>query len=218
MSLLDELKSNPLLRPIKPLARRFADTADIATRHLRSSMTPFALTRYDNLHLGCGPRKIEGWANVDLYGFGNITWDLRKPLPVKPRSIQFIYSEHFIEHIPRDAALKLMKNCRNLLTSDGVIRLSTPSLRRLAEDYVARKFPELPKETWNPTTLCSMVNEGMRSWGHQYLYDEEELALLLSQAGFSDLKRAEWGNSEHLQLRGLETRPYHGDIIIEARA
>jgi predicted SAM-dependent methyltransferase len=71
---------------------------------------------------------------------------------------------------------------------------------------------------WFPATLCRMVNEGMRCWGHVFLYDEAELVALLSECGFRDIRRVKWGESDHSELRGLESRPDFGDLIVEARA
>ena len=146
---------------------------------------------------------------------GNIIWDL-KPLPLKNHSIRLIYSEHFIEHISRDEALRLLRNCRALLADAGVLRISTPDLRRLAQDYRAGNIPVMPHVAWRPATPCAMINEGMRLWGHQFIYDEEELTSLLNAAGFSVVRRVRWRQSEHPELRNLETRPDFGDLILEA--
>jgi predicted SAM-dependent methyltransferase len=62
-----------------------------------------------------------------------------------------------------------------------------------------------------------MVNEGMRLWGHVFLYDEPELFSLLRECGFSDIRRVKWGESDHPELRGLESRPDFADLIVEAR-
>jgi predicted SAM-dependent methyltransferase len=45
-----------------------------------------------------------------------------------------------------------------------------------------------------------------RWWGHQWLYDWEELERRLKQAGWKKIYRAKWGKSEHIDLQGLEIR------------
>ena len=45
----------------------------------------------------------------------------------------------------------------------------------------------------------------MRDSGHQYLYDFEELALRLREAGFGDVRRLPLGESDDPALRDLET-------------
>lgn len=56
----------------------------------------------------------------------------------------------------------------------------------------------------------------MRFWGHQFIYDETELIILLKEAGFLNVRRMPWRESEHPELRNLETRPYFDDLILEA--
>lgn len=178
--------------------------------------TPAALRTFDRLHLGSGPRQIEGWANVDLEGEDNLLWDLRDPLPLPDACISFVYSEHFIEHISRDDALRLLREARRVMKPGAVIRISTPDMRVLAQNYLAGETVKMEHGGWFPETPCQMINEAMRKWGHTFLYDEPELRRLVGEAGFTKIERAAWSKSDHAELRGLETRPDFGDLIIEA--
>lgn len=59
------------------------------------------------LHIGCGTVYKEGWINIDNNSDNNIKkldfmWDLRKPLPLPENSVDFIYNEHFLEHLTAD--------------------------------------------------------------------------------------------------------------------
>lgn len=200
-----------MLNPIS-LARRAKRRA---VHELRRRKTPAALAGATKLHLGCGDRILPGWANIDIDGRGTLVWDLLDPLPIPPSSIAFVYSEHFIEHISRDDALRLLRHVRRIIRPGGVVRVSTPDLRHLAEDYLAGR---LTKDLlgWSPPTLCRMVNEGMRLWGHIFLYDEPEIVDLFHEAGFRTVRRVEDGASERAELRGLESRPIGGNLIVEA--
>jgi predicted SAM-dependent methyltransferase len=173
------------------------------------------MRRYDRLHLGCGPRRLPGWANVDISAEGEIVWDLRKPLPVS--TVRFVYSEHFIEHIDRPDAVSLLANVRRVLAPDGVLRVSTPDLAEAVADYHAGKLPSMPEHGWEPQSLCQMLNDSMREWGHRFVYDELELRAVLAEAGFTRVKRVAHGESDVPELRGLESRPDFGDLIFEAR-
>jgi hypothetical protein len=62
-----------------------------------------------------------------------------------------------------------------------------------------------------------MLNEALHLWGHQFVYDEPELTRLFEQAGFTDIRRMNWRESDIPEFVGLETRPYLGDLILEAR-
>ena len=172
---------------------------------------------FDKLQLGAGPNPLPGWGNVDLIG-ENLRWDLTRPLPLKSRSIKFVYSEHFIEHVTRDQAVMILTNCRKAMVSGGVIRLSTPDLKKLVSDYLEGHLIRMEHGEWYPKTLCGMVNEGVRDWGHQFIYDEPELRAVLEESGFTQIERVRWGESRHPELSGLETRPDFADLIVEAVA
>jgi predicted SAM-dependent methyltransferase len=185
---------------------------------LRRLRTPSRIKRYDKLHLGSGGRLLEGWANLDINGLGGLVWDLRKPLPLTKAQVRFVYTEHFIEHIERNDAVRLFSHARKVMAPGGVLRVSTPDLVKLVDDYRAGKVVRMEHGGWFPETPCRMVNEGMRMWGHTFVYDEAELTGLLRECGFKETKRVQWGESEHPELRNLESRPDFGDLILEARA
>lgn len=176
-----------------------------------------ALAAHTRLHLGCGRNVLAGWANVDAEGGdGVIAWDLRRPLPAADASFDYVFSEHFIEHVTRDEALRLLRECVRVLKPGGVLRTSTPDLRKLVSEYLAGRLDEWRDVEWLPATPCRLLNEGMRSWGHQFVYDEPELRLLLAEAGFVAVERVAWRESTHTALRAIECRPLHAEIIVEA--
>lgn len=169
------------------------------------------------LHLGCGDNLLQGWANIDFNAnAGVIGHNLTRPLPLEANTIEFIYTEHFIEHITRDEGVSFVTDCYRVLKPGGVLRISTPNLRRLIDDYLSGSTDEWKEWDWAPETSCQMVNGGMRLWGHQFVYDHDELERLLGEAGFNSTNRTGWRESQYEELRGLETRKYYDDVILEA--
>ncbi len=169
-----------------------------------------------NLHLGSGSVRLDGWVNVDLDApEADMHMDLREPLSFEDSSVAFIMNEHFIEHLTREEALSFLRECRRVLRPDGVLRLSTPDLKFLTERYLSGALDEW-EGLWMPATLCRMMNEGMRSWGHQFLYDRDELSGIPAEAGFADVRYVAWRESARAELAGLEARPFHGELIVEA--
>lgn len=169
------------------------------------------------LHLGCGGNLLPEWANVDFNGnAGVIGHNLTRPLPLKADTIEFIYTEHFIEHITREQGISFLSDCYRVLKPGGVIRISTPNLHRLVDDYLKGPTPEWETWDWAPGTPCQMVNGGMRLWGHQFVYDHAELTLVLDGIGFREIMKKPWRESERPELCGLETRPFFDDVILEA--
>ena len=168
------------------------------------------------LHLGSGTVRHEGWLNVDLDApSADLHLDLTQPLPFDSGSVEFIVNEHFIEHVARTDALGLLKECHRVLCADGVLRLSTPNLKFLTVCYLSRKLDEW-EGLWMPANPCLMMNEGMRSWGHQFMYDADELRALLLESGFADVRFVGWRESAVPELANLEARPFHGELIAEA--
>lgn len=169
------------------------------------------------LHLGCGTNILPGWANIDIDGPSAVLkWDLTQPLPLQAGTVRFIFNEHFIEHITQPEAAALLRECYRLLVPGGVLRISTPSLRKLIEEYLLNQTTEWINVDWHPATPCQMLNEGMRLWGHQFLYDATELKSLLRVCGFAEIVDVGWRESLHGELRNLECRPFHDEIILEA--
>jgi predicted SAM-dependent methyltransferase len=218
MTLTAFLKQTPLSGPLRFIKRSAVNVLAASSDQVSGLFSAKRMLRFDKFHLGSGPRNLPGWANLDIAGKGNIIWDLRRPLPLAAGSIRYIYTEHFIEHIPRADALVLLKNCRHALGRSGLIRISTPNLRFLCELYIKGELPDASAVGWFPATPCIMVNEAVREWGHLFIYDAEELSALLREAGFTNVSYKAWGESEHAELRGLESRPFYNDLILEASA
>jgi len=168
------------------------------------------------LHLGCGDRLLDGWVNIDLQQKeGVVSCDLRQPLPFDTDTILYIYSEHLIEHLNRYDGANLLRECYRVLFKDGArIRISTPDLAYLVDGYMKGDLTRYSKVGWMPKSKAQMLNEGMHEWGHQFLYDEQELITLLHETGFKEITRLRGRGSGF--LAGIESRPDCNDLIIEA--
>ncbi len=170
------------------------------------------------LHLGCGPNHMDGWVNIDLEAEyePDLVHDLSTGLPYADDSVDLVYSEHFFEHLPLAAGYALMQECHRVLRPGGVLRIAMPDLESLARAYLGdwrdqawvAAFPRID-------TAARMLNIGMREWGHEYVYDLEDLMLRLRSIGFSDVRPAPWGVSRHAELQARETR---ADSILVAEA
>jgi predicted SAM-dependent methyltransferase len=170
------------------------------------------------LHLGCGPVIHKGWVNIDNQRYPGVdkVLDVTQKMPFD--NVDFIFAEHFIEHLSFPDALKLMRECRRALRDDGVLRLSTPNL-----DWVWITHYRLDAPEQLTLEDCFRLNRAFRGWGHQFLYNETTLIASLAEAGFSKFERVQYGESRHEALRGLERHersPDYGTLpdilIIEA--
>lgn len=175
------------------------------------------------LNVGCGTDYKKGWINIDNNSDENITkldlnWDLRNPLPFADESVDYIFNEHFIEHLTVDEGKAAVQDFMRVLKPGGVLRMATPDLEVTVDKYI-----NLPLSK-DPTirrfglefikTRAERLNISFRWWGHKWLYDWEELSRRIEEAGFSNFKRCSINKSEHQALRKLETRD-ESKLIIE---
>jgi predicted SAM-dependent methyltransferase len=172
------------------------------------------------LHVGCGPNIRRRWLNTDRRIFGDadgglspagrivrasseryreryfLSHDALAPYPIEDGVFEYAYSEHFIEHVPREGAVAWLREIHRLLRPGGFLRLSTPDLRKYVEGYLepdgaffARRrelLENMPpfRDAVVPDTRGFIVNQIFRFFGHQWVYDLEEIRSAAADAGF----------------------------------
>jgi predicted SAM-dependent methyltransferase len=171
------------------------------------------------LHIGCGDIYFPGWVNIDLNsGKADLTYDIRNQLPYEENMVDFIYSEHVIEHFNREDGLRLLADFYRILKHNGVVRVATPDL-----DYIVFKYCFFWwKQDWIKKygyewikTKAEMMNISFREWGHQYIYNNEELTRRLHETGFRNICRKKNNKSTYNELKNRETRN-DSKLILEA--
>ena len=194
------------------LVRAWHTLARKRRQRARTTMTRHEVER---LHIGSGPLVRPGWTNIDIEyhpGVAHVL-DVRDGLPFA--HAQYVYAEHFIEHLTYDEGFRFLKECRAAMRADGVLRLSTPNL-----DWVhATQYG-----SGNAVQDCFAMNKAFRGWGHQFLYNLGTLTASLQAAGFAEIIACRYGESADPNLRGLERHEVSADsaalphvIVVEAR-
>ena len=167
------------------------------------------------LHLGCGRNILGGWINTDYNTAkfsGSDYLDVTKKFPYDNNSVDYIFSEHMIEHISYQDGKFMLEESFRVLKSGGKIRISTPDLKfliklynedktELQKRYIEYSFKEY-KLDGNSDTF--VINNFHRDWGHIFIYDEKTLKSLFESIGFFDLKCYGLMESDDEELRGLE--------------
>lgn len=191
--------------------------ARLARRKLRRFPRPY------KLHLGCGSVRFDGWINVDLDWRDDavdLAWDLTAALPLEDASCQMIYCEHVLEHFPIEQGVSFLRDCHRVLQDGAVLRVAMPSLDVILEKAVASDWRNQDWLSWPEyqfiRTRAEMLNVCFHWWGHQWLYDREELHRRLQEAGFSRIEDVAWGESSTPELENRETRK-DSLLICEAR-
>lgn len=169
------------------------------------------------LHIGCGTVYKDGWINIDNNSDNNIArldlaWDLHYPLPFSDNTVDFIFHEHFLEHLDVASGLRALTDFRRVLKVGGIMRVAIPDLQGIIAAYQDADWIQNNKEFLQKyglgfvKTNAEMLNINMRAWGHQWLYDWEELERRLKEVGFSFVKQEQIYMSDSHDLQNLETR------------
>jgi predicted SAM-dependent methyltransferase len=120
--------------------------------------------------------------------------DITEPLPFEDGSVDWVYAEHLIEHVPLLDAIGWLAEVRRILAPGGLLRITTPDLRAYAAGYLAEdeKFFARHRRILSvmrvgppmPDRRAFMVNQIFYLYGHRWIYDHDELRYALTQAGY----------------------------------
>jgi predicted SAM-dependent methyltransferase len=175
------------------------------------------------LHIGCGTNYFNGWTNLDNNSDNNITkvdisHDMRNPLPFGDSTVDFIYNEHFLEHLTVGDGQKVIRDFMRVLKTGGVLRISVPDLAKTVDKYLHVGLKDDPVVIRfglsHIKTRAERINMAFRAWGHKWLYDQEELERRLREAGCTNIKKCDFMRSEYRELTNIETRD-ESSLIME---
>ena len=175
-------------------------------RYLLPAHSPNGATR---LHLGCGPKYLPGFFNIDgnLFNKLDLWLDVRNGLPFPANSVDSIYSTHMFEHFYSDELELLLRECLRVLKPGCGIRLIVPNLESAIKAYsqgqsawfydsFPRHFDSLGGRFSN-FVFC----DGQHRTAFDFTYLEE----VLRKAGFREVERSAEGQS---RLCGSDVPPY----------
>ena len=207
-------------------SRGGASDRRLVAEHLATSTAP-------RLHLGCGTRLLDGWLNSDFSprSTDSIRIDATQPLPFDDSTFEYVYSEHMIEHLQRSDGERLLGEITRVLRPGGRVRISTPDLDRLialfrpAELHTEdeRRYIELiaTKSITDidpaSATAVHVLNNNVRDWGHQFLFDAATLRGAMASAGLVAIEQFALQESNDPMLAGLanESRMPPGLVAFE---
>ncbi|HEY9564740.1 MAG TPA: methyltransferase domain-containing protein [Nocardioides sp.] len=214
---------NPRLRAI---ARTAVATVNhpVAKRRIISTLADAA--RPLKLEIG-GTAKRPGWVVTNVSAVTRNYLDATATWPLEDDSVEFVYSDNVIEHIPLEPGRAMLREAARCLRPGGVIRLVTPDIRHHIELYLAGVVPaETPAgKHYSSMGLTvehplDLVRIPIGEFGHHtgYVYDFETLKAELEAAGFRDVVRCPLGESSHAALAGMDQRGVSGDAQMALEA
>jgi predicted SAM-dependent methyltransferase len=196
---LERGRAVQLLRRVSPFelrqAAKMRGTVLLAPIERRKARRLLADPAPLRLHLGAGTHRPPGWVNVDVLGMSpDLHWDLRRRLPFPDGSAEAVFLEHVLEHYPLAAGLDLLEECHRVLAPGGIVRVGVPDFGRYLESYAGDGAFVERLRPGRPTRLVA-VGEVALGHGHRSVWDAETLELVLTEAGFSDVRRRGFGDS-----------------------
>ena len=144
------------------------------------------------IHLGCGDDRLASFVNLDyrLTPAVDVAVDLSLP-PLAPGSVALAFSNAFFEHLYRGSRGPHLRRIREALAPGGVCcYMGVPYFRNIARLYVERG-PGTASAVFDLFNVYRYTHgdpEGQQAWWigqlHKSLFDEDELASLLTDGGF----------------------------------
>ncbi|MCK9578576.1 glycosyltransferase [bacterium] len=162
--------------------------AGIAVKHITGKKMSKLFINKNNIKLenlkvdwGCGFRKEKGYVGIDIQDYDNVdivcdVMDVDKQKLPKGSCIE-IRSLHFIEHHTYKNVIKILKEWKELLANEGVVRIFFPDMSMLS-----RK-----------TNDARMLDFSLGQWQNQYdvhksWWTQDLMVKFLEEVGFKNVK------------------------------
>ena len=153
-----------------------------------------------HLHLGCGPKYLPGFVNIDANPKQKIDlWlDVRCGLPFASASVDSIYSTHMIEHFFPDELERLVAECVRTLKPGAGLRLVVPSLQSAIRAYQENRrewfYDSFPR--YFDSLGGRFSNFVFCDGQHRTAFDFEYLEEVLRKAGFREVSQCAENRSQ----------------------
>jgi SAM-dependent methyltransferase len=151
-----------------------------------------------HLHLGCGPKYLPGFLNIDANPRRKVDlWlDVRCGLPFKSGSVDSIYTTHMLEHLYSDELERLLKECRRVLRPAGGMRIIVPNLTSAIRAFQSNSPEWFGSYPQNFTSLGGRFSNFIFCAGqHRTAFDFTYFDEILRGAGFARVTASGEGQS-----------------------
>jgi predicted SAM-dependent methyltransferase len=153
------------------------------------------------LHIGCGVNVRPGFENLDVHFYrgarGVVGHDLRYPLPYPDGTFNGAYSEHALEHLYPDQAIRLLREIRRVLKPAAVCRCGVPDLEKYINYYVGKP---VDGEFAKFRSGCEAIWSLTQNWGHLSVWDATMLTGTLREVGFADARQTNYREGHNPDL------------------
>ncbi len=166
-----------------------------------------ATFNFQKIQIGGGKHTLKGFLNIDIDSPADLICDVREGIPLNDSSVEFIFNEHFFEHVDYpNSAKKVVSEFYRVLKPDGQIVLGVPDGELAIKSYVTRdkEYYEKALTTWYANRNClehfntyiDLLNYNFRDQDddekynpHYWAYDFEKIESLLKNVGFKKVEK-----------------------------
>lgn len=148
--------------------------------------------------------------------------DVIKGLPVAPQSAEAVYCSHVLEHMTLEEFRVAIRNVFSYLRPGGTFRLVLPDLEQLITSYVNDPSPEAASRFMRESYLGEAnLSRGLKAMPaalfgrsrHLWMWDYKGIAEQLAEAGFTDIRRAQLGDSPDPRFAEVESEGRWTDCL-----
>lgn len=139
--------------------------------------------------------------------------DIVKGLPVASSSCVAVYCSHVLEHLSLEDLRIALGNTFQYVRPGGVFRFVLPDLEQLVRQYVSSdavqpsiQFMEAALLGYprRPRGVRGLLREWLGNSRHLWMWDFVSLSRELSQCGFTEVRRASFGDADDPRFRDVE--------------
>lgn len=136
-------------------------------------------------------------------------------IPFKNDVVSNVFTSHFFEHLSYDSAIFLAMESYRVLKPGGMFHIVVPSLN---SDVNKLKQAIQEYDNGNPAAAREFLTEPYVDLTdpfshHRYMYDFDDMKILLEKAGFRNITQVERYKGAMPNIQPLENRP---GLIVEA--
>lgn len=140
------------------------------------------------------------WDEVDVR-----IHDLRRSLPHRDETVDFVYTSHFLEHLRADQAKAVLREVFRVLKPGGVLRVVVPDLAIGVRAYISDYDRGDAAAADRLLNWLQLSRPGVRD-PHLWMYDPLSLVALLDGLGFVDVHPCRGGEGRCPDLDQLDIR------------
>lgn len=148
--------------------------------------------------------------------------DIVAGLPLQPASCDAVFASHILEHLSLADFRTALVNTHQLLKSDGVFRLIVPDLKAEINKYLASSSQTASIDfirsmgvgtEQRATGVKGLLKNTLGNSGHLWMWDYNALEIELEQAGFTNIRRAQFNDSAEKAFAAVEALSRFKDAV-----